>query len=167
MMLTQRRLRALLRYDPATGIFINKVDRAARSPAGSVAGSANAQGRVYIKVGDKLYQAHRLAFLYMTGRWPRGMVDHRDTDPSNNRWGNLRDATRSQNGMNRGAPASSATGIKGVCWHKKMACWRVRVIANKRKVAEFYLSDLELAELVAKEAQDKYHGRFNHGGTYR
>lgn len=38
----------------------------------------------------------------MTGKWPKEEIDHKDRDPSNDRWCNLREATSSQNKYNRG-----------------------------------------------------------------
>jgi hypothetical protein len=49
--------------------------------------------------GYKSY-AHRLAFLYMTGSLPPADVDHVNGVRNDNRWSNLRLATRSQNMWN-------------------------------------------------------------------
>lgn len=51
------------------------------------------------------------------GPIPDGMiVDHADRDYSNNRLSNLRLATQSQNGMNRGSASNNKLGLKGVSW---------------------------------------------------
>lgn len=70
-------------------------------------------GYIKIKVDGIQYPAHRLAWLYMTGEWPRHDIDHRDMNRVNNRFANLRDATRSQNKANQRAYVGSATGLKG------------------------------------------------------
>jgi hypothetical protein len=44
--------------------------------------------------------AHQLAFLYMTGSIPIE-IDHANGDRADNRWANLREATRKQNNGNR------------------------------------------------------------------
>lgn len=110
--LTQERLKALVSYDPETGIF-----RRLRDGGGKRAGDiAGCRKRTYtmVSVDGRLYRAHLLAFLYMTGTRPLLFVDHRDTDKHNNAWGNLREATKSQNQANVGLSKSNASGLKGV-----------------------------------------------------
>ena len=100
MALTQSRLKSLLNYDQTTGIFIWSVNRRGTALAGTVAGNACPKGYICIKVDGRLYKAHRLAWLYMTGIWPPDQIDHRDLNKSNNRWLNLRPATNAQNRAN-------------------------------------------------------------------
>lgn len=54
-------------------------------------------------MGKKKYSflAHRLVWLYMTGKWPENQIDHDNGDATDNRWVNLDDVTRSKNGMNQ------------------------------------------------------------------
>lgn len=120
--LTAAQLRELLHYDPSTGIFTWRVAPANNTPAGSVAG-ADCDGYRLIRVAGGRYRAHRLAWLYMTGEWPSCQVDHRDTDRSNNRWGNLRLATTSQNKANMGKRADNTSGFKGVRWYPPTKRW--------------------------------------------
>ena len=119
--LDQKILKRLLRYDPKTGIFVWRrrpgVPHNSRY-AGRVAGfdwqPANTE-IVYrsIRIFDWPFLGHRLAWLYMTGSWPKHQVDHADMDGLNNRWKNLRAATKQQNSLNRGASKRSSTGLKG------------------------------------------------------
>lgn len=110
--ITQDRLKEVLRYDPETGLFTWLVATGRRMRVGSVAGTKSSEGYIRIAVDGKIYRAHRLAFLYMTGEWPHDQVDHCDTDRTNNRWLNLRPASNSQNAANK--RATSSTGYKGV-----------------------------------------------------
>src|SRR5262249_32141337 len=111
-MITQERLKEVLFYSPKTGTFIWRVTLNPRGKAGSVAGCKD--GAYWaIRIDRTLYDAHRLAWLYMTGEWPEG-IDHRDKDGINNRWKNLREADQSQNGANSRLRVNSATGYKGV-----------------------------------------------------
>lgn len=108
------RLKQLFWYDPNTGIFIRLKD-------GSIAGSTK-QSRVpyvLICVDGKQYYAHRLAWVYMTGSEPKGLVDHKDTNSLNNKWENLREATKSQNGLNSKVRSTNKLGVKGISKNKQ------------------------------------------------
>jgi hypothetical protein len=113
-MLTADRLREVLSYDADTGVFAWKIAPNRRIRVGSVAGTLHPHGRS-IGIDGADYRANRLAVLFMTGEWPAGVVDHRDTDPSNDRWTNLRDVTQGVNSQNhRRAQINSKTGVLGV-----------------------------------------------------
>ncbi|HEV8466108.1 MAG TPA: HNH endonuclease signature motif containing protein [Pseudolabrys sp.] len=110
-MLTAKRLREVLQYNSRTGLFRWRTDWTFVRK-GDVAGTIRENGYRQIRVDGSIYMASRLAVLWMTGHWPKRIVDHRDRNKSNDRWGNLREATFSQNGANmRGR---SQTGFKGV-----------------------------------------------------
>lgn len=114
--MTQDELKEWLRYYPRTGHFVWLKRPSNRVEVGSRAGTLHRSGYWRIQVCGKLYEAHRLAFLYMTGALPE-RVDHRNLDGSDCRRSNLRLATRSQNGANRRRPRSNTTGFKGVVAH--------------------------------------------------
>ena len=109
MSLTHTRLNELLHYDPETGVFTWRVGRAGASK-GKRAGSRAANGYCSIRVDRRLYYVHRLAFLYTTGKWPPDEIDHINGNPTDNRWRNLRAATRSQNEAN-GPPRGDFKGV--------------------------------------------------------
>ena len=92
-------IRDLLGYDPETGLFTRKVQRG-KHKEGEIAGCLNAKGYVEIKACGKIYEAHRLAHLFMTGSWPSEQIDHVNHIKSDNRWSNLREASRAQNTQN-------------------------------------------------------------------
>ena len=108
-MITQARLKELLTYDPETGYFTRNVNVKGAN-AGERAGTITAKGYIAIGIDRKHYLAHRLAFLYMTGEWPKELVDHKDTIKINNKWENLREATNSQNKRNVGARKTNKSG---------------------------------------------------------
>jgi hypothetical protein len=112
MALSRSRLRELLHYDPKTGRFTWRVHhgRWGHIKAGTIAGDTNIRPTIHID--GKTYLVSRLAWLYMTGRWPRLTVDHRDCNQENNRWNNLRLATQQEQQRNR--KGYSKTGFKGV-----------------------------------------------------
>jgi hypothetical protein len=111
--LTIERLKALLKYDPETGSWTYGVSRRGL-PAGKKAGYTRDDGYVCLMVDRRRYRSSRLAVFYMTGEWPSEEVDHIDRDKSNNRWANLRVASRSDNQANNPAYANNKIGVKGV-----------------------------------------------------
>lgn len=115
--LTAARLRELLNYDPSTGVFTWLVDRPGKSGRkGSIAGTAKgSHGYLSIGVDGKMWLAHRLAWVYMTGDQPPALIDHIDRDKLNCRWANLRASTKVWNAQNAGQPHSdNASGFLGV-----------------------------------------------------
>jgi hypothetical protein len=117
---TQTRLREVLTYDPATGVFRWKNNtRATR--AGQIAGCVFRGRYIAISVDSVKYLAHRLAWLYIHGAWPSVDVDHRDGDGFNNRISNLREAVNTINPQNirrrrQGLPGLLGTRFNGRLW---------------------------------------------------
>jgi hypothetical protein len=130
--------------------------------AGSLVGSFD-NGYRRTSVDGKLYLVHRIIFFMAYGYFPK-FVDHKDGNTLNNSLENLREATRAQNNSNAQRGASFVSGAKGVGWHKHLRKWRVRVSVKNKSITVGYFDDLDLAQLVAIEARNKYHGNFaNHG----
>lgn len=123
--------------------------------AGSPSGS---NGRRKVMLDGEVIFTHRLVFLMHYGHLPE-VVDHIDGDVLNNNISNLRAATIQLNNYNRAIGRDNTSGIKGVSWHKRDCKWIVQV---GFKGSRFYgrFDDVELAELVATEFRDKYHGEF-------
>ena len=112
-MLTQARLKELLHYDPSTGDFT--WIGGSRTPIGKRAGCLFDTGYIRIQIAGRFYRAHRLAWLYVTGAWPRHQIDHIDGQRDNNAFHNLRDVTAGVNSQNRRkAHPGSASGLLGV-----------------------------------------------------
>lgn len=133
-MLTQQRLKELLDYNPETGDFTWKVRRKGVK-VGKPAGSVHNAGYLHFMVDGKQYLNHRLAVLWMTGKFPEdGMdVDHINQNKKDNRWSNLRVVTRSINMQNKDQPqANSKTGIRGVSRYKDK--FAVEITANGQRV---------------------------------
>ena len=121
-MLTIERLKELVHYNPETGKFTWLIDRyGPNGRAGEEAGhsrtfKSSSKRYVYIGIDRKRYCAHRLAFFYMTGWWPKPKhhIDHKDGDGWNNKWENLREATHKENMLNSKVRANNIAGVKGV-----------------------------------------------------
>lgn len=151
--LTQSRLNELLHYDPDTGVFTWLAAVARSVKIGDVAGWAEDDGYLRISVGGKQYLAHRLAFLYMTGDWPKDQVDHRNGIRDDNRWDNLREATHAENGQNVALSRRNKSGFIGVCWNRQKGKWVAGIrIAGRLKHLGYFTSPeaAHVAYLAAK-----------------
>jgi hypothetical protein len=114
-MLTAGRLREVLFYDPLTGNFTRLLGNYRGRIVGTVVASDKHNASyLRIRVDGGKYYAQRLAWLYVTGDWPVADVDHHDTDGLNNKWSNLRDASRRENKGNAVAYQNNKLGVKGV-----------------------------------------------------
>jgi hypothetical protein len=166
-MITPDRLRELIHYDPETGIFMwrkraNDFGGWNKKFAHTQAGRAMKRRIPYrqIRVDNKQYYAHRLAFLYMTGEWPIEYVDHIDGDGLNNRWNNLRAATNQQNQFNSGKSATNTSGYKGVCWDKNTKKWQAQIRINKKSKYLGQYATPEEASAAYQCVSRLYHGEF-------
>lgn len=110
--MTDDKVKSELTYDPATG-DIRVVATGSRLTPYKWGGTV---GNYYQGIcwKGKEYYVHRLAWLLMTGSHPSKMIDHKDGNPQNNRWDNLREATGTQNQRNRRVGSNNRLGLKGV-----------------------------------------------------
>lgn len=151
-------LKELLAYDAMTGNFTRKKSIKGHS-IGDKLGHMR-DGYHYIQNQGFNYPAHKLAFYFMTGIYPNSDVDHIDRDRSNNRFSNLRIATRSQNMLNTTSHRDSELQCKNVSFIPKTGKFNVKLTVNGRVKHIGNFDDLELADLVAQEARNKYHSSF-------
>lgn len=160
MKLTQERLKQILHYDPQSGDWTRLVTRNNNAKMGVVAGSKKPTGYILIGVDGTIYRAHRLAWLYMTGRWPRNQIDHKDGNPSNNCWLNLREATNGQNKANSLKNSNNTSGLKGVSWNKFHKKWYAYIGLNGRKESLGYYQTKEEAHSAYLAAAKANFGEF-------
>lgn len=147
-----------LDYDPASGLLRWKVS-SGRMSAGMVAGCVKKdRGYVAVRVNGAIYYAHRLAWAIKTGEDLSGSIeiDHRDGDPSNNSWSNLRLATPQQNKRNMRMPGNNTSGIKGVTYRSHRKKWQAQIsIDSKCKYLGLFDSfDDAVAARRAAEAEE-------------
>lgn len=156
------RLKELLSYERATGLFRWKARTSASSRVviGDVAGGPDRDGYIVIRVDGRLYLAHRLAVFYVTGEWPRDDVDHRDLNRSNNEWRNLRCATESQNLANQKLMCTNTSGFKGVSWDKTAKRWTAQIEVRGRKLRLGRFDTPEDAHSAYMAAAQKHFGEF-------
>jgi hypothetical protein len=131
--LTQAYLRELLIYNQNTGQFVWRSDRNKQVLSGHVAGHVKPDGYRVIVLHSRHYGAHRLAWLYMMGDWPEAEIDHINQNRDDNRWCNLRAASRQLNNFNVSSSPrpDNKSGIKGVRFWAKNRKWHARIQYNK------------------------------------
>lgn len=146
MELTAERLRELLHYDPGTGVFTHLTGFRKGRTAGRIRTTPLRKGGGYVQinVGCVGQLAHRLAWLYVFGTWPREL-DHIDGNRANNVISNLRQASGSQNMANRGKQKNNTSGFKGAFKHQKGGRWFARI---KRGNEHRYLGTFDTARLA-------------------
>jgi hypothetical protein len=157
MTLTVERLKEVLHYDPATGVFRWLYD-SPTSPrqAGSIAGSSYKGSYWRINIDGRRYAAHRLAYLYMTGTWPPSDLDHINRDRCDSRWANLRLANKSQNGAN--SVRHNRFGMRGVYQARGSLYSQIR--KNGRTIYLGIFDTPDEAHAAFKKAAAELHGEF-------
>ena len=156
--MTPAQARHLFEYRDGA-LFWKNSSNPKKTPAGSPAGTRHERGYIHIQYMRRIYKAHKLIFL-MHHEYTPTVVDHADGDTSNNSIENLRATSFAGNARNAKRRTDNSSGVKNVCWHKRIKKWGVTVTID-RKIKHFgYYDDLDFAALVAHEARAKYHGSF-------
>lgn len=139
------RIREILDYNAATGVFRWRVDMSSNIKAGMTTGSRTKKGYLLIRAERRTYLAHRLAWFWMTGRWPKEQIDHRNRKKDDNRWDNLREATNSENHLNRGPNSNNTSGFKGVSLNSKIGKYEAYLTVHGQRRFLGYHDTPELA----------------------
>ena len=162
-MLTQSKLKEIIEYDPLTGIIIYKKTLSNRIKVGEEVNGISDRGYKRCQIEGKRYQCHDLAWLYMTGEFPKNQIDHIDCNPENLKFINLRESTQMQNCCNRSIGKNNSSGIKGVKWHKSSGKWYVSIDSNYKRIYIGSYDYIKDAEIAVKKARLEIHKEFaNH-----
>jgi hypothetical protein len=159
-MITQNQLKEELDYNPETGLFIRRKSGTGKNK-GDIAGTKDKDGYIIIRVYNKRYKAHRLAWLYMYGSFPSKEIDHINREKADNRINNLREVAQGDNRKNQDKTKRNCSGRKGVSYsmyHKKP--YRVYCSINGVNTYLGMFETLEEAGNVYDEAAKKYHGEY-------
>lgn len=156
--LTAARLRELYHYDPAEGVFVRKNARNG-SAAGRRLDHVNGGGYVAFSVDGSTYKAHRLAWLYVHGHWPCGILDHIDGCGSNNRIANLREATATLNKANEKLRVDNSSGFKGAKPHPN-GKWQARISVGGKRLSLGYHATAAEAHAAYMRAASRHFGEF-------
>lgn len=158
MMLTAERLRELYHYNRETGEF-TRLQSKRRWEAGQRAGTIS-HGYVRINCDHVIYYGHRLAWLYVYGEWPAAEIDHINRDRADNRWANLRRATRVQNGANLPRKSNNTSGVPGVSFDKRDRRWMAYINPGRRKLHLGSFSSFDDAVRARKVAEAHHFSEF-------
>lgn len=153
-----RRLREVLSYDPETGEFFWLVGIKGVCAGDRAGGLSRSRGYWRIQLDGQRHTAHRLAWLYMTGEWPRDQIDHINGIRTDNRFANLREATNAQNGANSSKRENTTSKYKGVDRRGKR--WRAQIRSGGKKYCLGMFDTPEEAYAAYCAAARKFHGEF-------
>jgi HNH endonuclease/AP2 domain len=162
--ITQEELKSQLHYDIDSGLFTRiSIIPFSHAKVGDISNCIDkSTGYARVMVNHKIYQAHRLAWLYMTGEMPKEQVDHINCIKFDNRWFNLRLATNAENHKNRKKQINNKSGYKGVSLKKASNKYIAQATLNGKKI---HIGTFDNAE-QASEAYQLF-AKQNHGNFYR
>lgn len=172
-------LRKLIDYDPRTGVARWKprpesmFSCGARTPA-QKANAWNARfagselswvltGYRAAEIDGATYLVHRLVWKIMTGEEPPEFIDHINGVRDDNRWENLRAATRQQNNRNARRRKDNRSGVSGVQWHKASAKWQAAIGSGATRSFLGVYDNIEDAIAARKCAETRLGFHRNHG----
>ena len=154
--LTAERLRELFSYDPDTGLF-TRIVKSPYTKIGDVPKCTNRAGYVVFRVDKVLLRAHRLAWLYVYGKWPTDQIDHINGIPSDNRMVNLRECTNAENAQNLPVRTNNKSGFTGVSYSKKSKCWQAFICVHYKSIHLGRYENPELAQEAYLQAKAQMH----------
>jgi hypothetical protein len=153
---TLTELQQILRYAPDEGAFYWRIDnRQPKARAGMRAGRVNVLGRAQVGYKGKQLFVHRVVWLFETGAWPVGMVDHIDGNPLNNVFSNLRESDHSLNGQNQRAWRNGK--LLGTSWHKGKGKYIASIKLRGKRIHLGYFENEELAHRAYVDAKRSIH----------
>lgn len=176
--ITFDKVSALLRYDNISGKLFWKertpdsckdnqsrpskkmADRWNRVKAGKEAGCYRCPHSVGVRIGNRLYGAHRLAWLLYYGEWPKGFVDHIDRNPKNNTIENLRVVTHAENHRNRAKQSNNKSGYKGVFFNRQCKKWNAKINVNGKPHHLGFFDNPYDAHLAYIDGANTFHGKY-------
>jgi hypothetical protein len=145
-----------LRYDRESGDFFWLVRVNSKVPAGAKAGNRMNTGYWHITIKGKKFLAHRLAWVFVYGKWPSGQIDHINGVRTDNRIANLRDVTSSENLQNRKRAGKNNPYI-GVSSVKGTTKWQAHIGFGGKQKNLGHFDTPEAARKAYLDAKKIYH----------
>jgi hypothetical protein len=159
---THERLKEMVNYDPETGIFTwrKKNPKNHFVKPGDICGHLNKDGYIVMSIDSVRCKAHRVAWFYMTGKWPKKLIDHKNRIKSDNRFCNLRECNVSQNKINGAMNKNNTSGFRGVYRRNGNGRYRTKVRKGNKTVWFGPFDTPEEAYKVYLRENAKLHGEF-------
>ena len=161
-MITQKRLKELLHYNPDTGI-LTWIKQYHSRFIGREAGRLHPNGYRYIKFNRNNYMSHRMAWLYVFGEWPSDQLDHINHIRDDNRIINLRAVSNRINSKNQSIAKNNTHGIIGVYKRNDKWGWRANIHADSKQTNLGTYKSFFDACCARKSAEKRYGYHENHG----
>jgi hypothetical protein len=155
--ITQARVREVFRYEAAGRL------RRVQGGVKPYPAARSGNGAIVIRVDNKAYPMSALVWIYHRGLPLPYHIDHKDGDPTNNRIGNLRAASKAQNAYNSKRRADNTSGYKGAVFdkcQKGQKKWKARIHVNGRTVSLGCYGTAADAAKAYRRAAAKYAGEF-------
>lgn len=155
-MITNKTLKRTVNYDPKTGCFTRLIQTTSSAKAGERADRKHSKGYTVIVINGETYLSHRLAWKYMTGKFPRNHMDHKNGIRHDNKWSNLRVVTQTINNQNhRKSRSDNKLGILGVCF--RYGAYRAQICVKKKVIHLGYFPTSQKASAAYVSAKRKLH----------
>lgn len=143
-----------LRYEPENGFFYSR-------RTGQRLIARHGAGYISIRLAGRSWLGHRLAWIYVHGRWPINQLDHINGNRADNRIENLRECTNAQNCQNVRAH-KDGVGLVGITFEKRRSRWTAGIGVNGKRIWLGYFGTADEAHNAYLAAKRKYH-QFNAG----
>lgn len=174
--LTFAEVDALLKYEPETGKLFWKERPREMSVSDKVHSmwtskysgkeaftSTDERGYKQGRISGGKYYAHRVIWMILHRHWPEDQVDHINGVRSDNKIGNLRQASASINGMNKRMRSDNKSGVIGVFFEKRIGKWVAYAQSHKSNRYRKYFDSFEEAVEARKLASLEMGFHPNHG----
>ena len=149
--LTIEKLKSCVSYNKDTGEML-RIFKAKKS---SVAGHIWETRYRVICINYNKYYAHRLAWFYVTGSWPKEFIDHKNGNGLDNSWSNLRECSKSENNQNKIIQSNNSSGLKGIWFDKINSKWRAGIRVSGKDIYLGRYDTPEEAHLSYRQATAK------------
>lgn len=153
-------------YDCKSGELLWRITstNGKRKP-GDIVGKKNSYGCIDVKIDGTWYKAHRIIWKMVTGEDPGNFViDHKDGNPANNKFSNLRLATIELNSANSRLQANKKSGLpKGVVQYGNRFYSRIGGNKCRQYIGSFDNPESASAAYI-KRAREIW-GPFANGGS--